>query len=304
MAIWEVLILSTKLTVYLGLSALLGGFLILLIAPFIQDKLSQARLLWQTYIIKYMAVFALIGVLATILDFFFQVGALSQSGFTGMFDAVMQNMVAQSALGTVAISRLCVFIVGLVFCGMVYWQLARKITPNFFVTLIVAIIQWGSVGYTFMLSGHTVQLDSSYGYALAVHVIIALSWMGALWPLSAACLHLSPTPLYSLMRQFGHLAIGLVSLLLLAGTLLAWELVGSVGNLFNQIYGQSLLLKLGFVNAILLLAAWHKLKSTPKLLTHSNAAIDMRRSIQIEMLIGLCIFLITAVLTTVLGPQS
>ena len=251
-----------------------------------------------------MAVFALIGVLATILDFFFQVGALSQSGFTGMFDAVMQNMVAQSALGTVAISRLCVFIVGLVFCGMVYWQLTRKITPNFFVTLIVAIIQWGSVGYTFMLSGHTVQLDSLYGYALAVHVIIALSWMGALWPLSAACLHLSPTPLYSLMRQFGHLAIGLVSLLLLAGTLLAWELVGSVGNLFNQIYGQSLLLKLGFVNAILLLAAWHKLKSTPKLLTHSNAAIDMRRSIQIEMLIGLCIFLITAVLTTVLGPQS
>jgi len=304
MAIWEVLILSTKLAVYLGLSALLGGFLILLIAPFIQDKLSQARLLWQTYIIKYMAVFALIGVLATILDFFFQVGALSQSGFTGMFDAVMQNMVAQSALGTVAISRLCVFIVGLVFCGMVYWQLTRKITPNFFVTLIVAIIQWGSVGYTFMLSGHTVQLDSLYGYALAVHVIIALSWMGALWPLSAACLHLSPTPLYSLMRQFGHLAIGLVSLLLLAGTLLAWELVGSVGNLFNQIYGQSLLLKLGFVNAILLLAAWHKLKSTPKLLTHSNAAIDMRRSIQIEMLIGLCIFLITAVLTTVLGPQS
>ncbi|PRO72823.1 MULTISPECIES: copper resistance D family protein [Alteromonas] len=304
MAIWEVLILSTKLAVYLGLSALLGGFLILLIAPFIQDKLSQARLLWQTYIIKYMAVFALIGVLATILDFFFQVGALSQSGFTGMFDAVMQNMVAQSALGTVAISRLCVFIVGLVFCGMVYWQLTRKITPNFFVTLIVAIIQWGSVGYTFMLSGHTVQLDSLYGYALAVHVIIALSWMGALWPLSAACLHLSPTPLYSLMRQFGHLAIGLVSLLLLAGTLLAWELVGSVGNLFNQIYGQSLLLKLGFVNAILLLAAWHKLKLTPKLLTHSNAAIDMRRSIQIEMLIGLCIFLITAVLTTVLGPQS
>ena len=52
MAIWEVLILSTKLAVYLGLSALLGGFLILLIAPFIQDKLSQARLLWQTYIIK------------------------------------------------------------------------------------------------------------------------------------------------------------------------------------------------------------------------------------------------------------
>ena len=304
MAIWEVLILSTKLAVYLGLSALLGGFLILLIAPFIQDKLSQARLLWQTYIIKYMAVFALIGVLATILDFFFQVGALSQSGFTGMFDAVMQNMVAQSALGTVAISRLCVFIVGLVFCGMVYWQLTRKITPNFFVTLIVAIIQWGSVGYTFMLSGHTVQLDSLYGYALAVHVIIALSWMGALWPLSAACLHLSPTPLYTLMRKFGHLAIGLVSLLLLAGTLLAWELVGSVGNLFNQIYGQSLLLKLGFVNAILLLAAWHKLKLTPKLLTHSNAAIDMRRSIQIEMLIGLCIFLITAVLTTVLGPQS
>ena len=304
MAIWEVLILSTKLTVYLGLSALLGGFLILLLVPFSLEKQSQVRLLLQGHIIKYMAMFGLVGVFATTLDFFFQVGSLSQTGFTGMFDAVMRRMVAQSTLGTIAISRLCIFIVGIAFCGSFYWQLARKKTPNFFVTLIVAIIQWGSVGYTFMLSGHTVQLDSSYGYALAVHVIIALSWMGALWPLSAACLHLSPTPLYTLMRKFGHLAIGLVSLLLLAGTLLAWELVGSVGNLFNQIYGQSLLLKLGFVNAILLLAAWHKLKLTPKLLTHSNAAIDMRRSIQIEMLIGLCIFLITAVLTTVLGPQS
>ena len=245
MAIWEVLILSTKLTVYLGLSALLGGFLILLLVPFSLEKQTHARLLLQGHIIKYMAMFGLVGVFATTLDFFFQVGSLSQTGFTGMFDAVMRRMVAQSTLGTIAISRLCIFIVGIAFCGSFYWQLARKKTPQFIVTLLGAIILWGSIGYVFMLSGHTVQLERSYGYALAVHVIIALSWMGALWPLSAACLHLSPTPLYTLMRKFGHLAIGLVSLLLLAGTLLAWELVGSVGNLFNQIYGQSLLLKLG-----------------------------------------------------------
>ena len=109
MVIWEVLILSTKLTVYLGLSALLGGFLILLLVPFSLDKQSQARLLLQAHIIKYMAMFALVGVFATTLDFFFQVGSLSQTGFTGMFDAVMQRMVAQSALGTIAINRLCIF---------------------------------------------------------------------------------------------------------------------------------------------------------------------------------------------------
>ncbi|GAC16825.1 copper resistance D family protein [Aliiglaciecola lipolytica] len=304
MPIWEVLILSSKLLVYLGLSGLMGGFLLFLMMPFIQDRPSQTRLLWQSYILNYMTLLALIGLLATILDFFFQVGALSQSGFTGMFDTVMQNMVAQSALGTVALSRLCVFIVGLVFCGMVYWQLARKITPNAYVTLIVAIIQWGSVGYTFMLSGHTVQLDSLYGYALAVHVVIALSWIGALWPLSDACKQLSPVVLNTLMRHFGHLAIGLVCLLLLVGALLAWELIGTVSNLLNQTYGLSLLIKLSFVTAILLLAAWHKFKLTPRLLTHGNAAMVLRRSIQIEMVLGLCIFVITAVLTTVLGPQS
>ena len=43
MAIWEVLILSTKLTVYLGLSALLGGFLILLLVPFSLEKQTHAR---------------------------------------------------------------------------------------------------------------------------------------------------------------------------------------------------------------------------------------------------------------------
>ena len=57
MAIWEVLILSTKLTVYLGLSALLGGFLILLLVPFSLEKQSHARLLLQGHIIKYMATF-------------------------------------------------------------------------------------------------------------------------------------------------------------------------------------------------------------------------------------------------------
>jgi len=304
MAIWEVLILSTKLMIYSGLSALLGGFLILLIMSFSPDKLSQARVLLQINTVKYMTMLALFGVFATTLDFFFQVGALSQNGFTGMFDAVMQSMVAQSALGTVAVGRLCVFIVGIAFCGAVYWRLTRNVASQFIVTLLVAIIQWGSVGYVFMLSGHTVQLDNFYGYTLAVHVIIALSWMGSLWPLSAACIHLSPSSLYTLMRRFGHLAIGLVSLLIIAGILLAWALIGSINNLLTQTYGLSLLLKLGFVIAILLLAAWHKFKLTPKLLTHSNAAIGMRRSIRIEMVIGLCILLITALLTTVLGPQS
>ena len=52
MAIWEVLILSTKLTVYLGLSALLGGFLILLLVPFSLEKQSQVRLLLQGHIIS------------------------------------------------------------------------------------------------------------------------------------------------------------------------------------------------------------------------------------------------------------
>lgn len=304
MAIWEVLLLSTKLFIYLGAAALSGGYLIFLMVPRIQDMRAQASMRWPALLIKYMAVFAAIGVVATLLDFFFQVGSLSQTGFAGMFDAVMQDMVVQSVLGTVAISRLGVFTLALAFCAAIYWQMVRKTALLFSLVFIVAIIQWGSVGYTFMLSGHTAQLDNLFRYALAAHVVVALSWMGALWPLTAACAYLPPASLHKLMERFGHIAIGLVTVLIVAGGLLAWKLIGSLSNLLNDIYGLSLLLKLTFVTAVLLLAARHKLQLTPKLLTHSTGAMNMRRSIQIEMVIGLCIFMITAVLTTVLGPQS
>lgn len=304
MAIWEVLLLFTKFFVYLGAAAVSGGYLFVLIMQTIRDIPTSTRKLWQTRTNKYVSMFALLGVFATSIDFFFQVGALSQTGFLGMFDRLMQDMVIQSTLGSVAIARLSVFIFAVVLSAAMMLQLSRKAYPSFLWMLAFALIQWAGIAYMFMLSGHTAQLDSVFRYALALHVVMAFGWMGALWLLSDACKYLSPKSLHELMVRFGNVAIGLVSFLVIAGALLAWKLIGSVSDLFSHSYGLALLTKFVFVTFILAIAAWHKFKLTPMILNHPSGASMLRHSINIEMVVGICIFTVTIVLSTVIGPPS
>jgi len=63
--------------------------------------------------------------------------------------------------------------------------------------------------------------------------------------------------------------------------------------------------KLAFVGCLLCVAAFNKLWLTPRLLDGDpRASRILRRSIRLELLLGLSILAATATLTTVAGPPS
>jgi putative copper export protein len=60
--------------------------------------------------------------------------------------------------------------------------------------------------------------------------------------------------------------------------------------------------KLLAVGILLGVAAFNKLHLTPRLAANKEAASRFRRSLQLEMLLGAIILLITAAFTTITGP--
>nr|WP_255775280.1 CopD family protein [Microbulbifer sediminum] len=101
------------------------------------------------------------------------------------------------------------------------------------------------------------------------------------------------------MAQFGQLASWLVALLAACGTWVLYSLIGGFGPLVQSGYGLSMLLKLALVATVLLLAAQNKWRLVPRL---PATAAGLSGSIRAEMLVGVAILLVTALLSTLTGP--
>jgi len=303
MDIWQLGLLISKFGVYLGVSALLGGGWILCITNTDTDTKFTLPASLQTTVTRHMRLFAVIGIIFSAFDFLFQVGQLAQSGYAGMFDPVMREMVAHSTLGDVAKSRLVLFASALLYLT----YLGHSIRKNAFISNrslgIFIVIALAGFGYTFTLTGHTQQLQPSLKFILAAHAVIALAWVGSLWPLSRTCVELSTPNLHHVMTKFGKSAMYPIGGLIIAGLLLAWQLVRSVSSLLDTNYGFVLLVKLLFVGAIFLIALLHKLRLVPQLLTGITSPRTLQKSIQIELCIGISILMVTVVLSTAVGPN-
>ena len=157
--------------------------------------------------------------------------------------------------------------------------------------------------YSFTLIGHISDMGVFEKTLLMVHVIVMAWWFGALYPLKKACNTLGRDELYQLMEGFGKQASVMVSLLLVAGLLLAIQLVGDIDALLRSNYGQTILVKLFLVTSILTIAALHKLKLVPNLESH-NGREALSKSISIEMVVAVVILFVTSGLTCVVGPAN
>jgi putative copper resistance protein D len=105
------------------------------------------------------------------------------------------------------------------------------------------------------------------------------------------------------MERFGKQASVMVSLLLIAGLLLAIQLVGGLDALLFTNYGQTILVKLLLVICVMKIAATHKLKLVPQL-KNSDGRKTLSKSISIEMFVAIAILSVTAVLTSIVGPVN
>ena len=81
--------------------------------------------------------------------------------------------------------------------------------------------------------------------------------------------------LANLAEMFGRWAIWIVPVLLIAGTLYAVMLVGSVAALVTTPYGQVLMVKAGLVGGLLGLAALNKFRLVPALRRGETAAMRL-----------------------------
>ena len=160
---------------------------------------------------------------------------------------------------------------------------------------------------SFSVVGHAAALAAASGAAaqclISTHLLAVAFWLGALGPLHRLSKQKDLARVAALMLEFGKMASIVVAVLIAAGVLLLWQLLGKPEELWQSVYGHLILAKLAGVALLLSLAGINKLRLTPLLRTGDTSAIVvLQKTIVAEMVVAGLILLSTAALTTVTGP--
>jgi len=236
---------------------------------------------------------------ANVIWFFANTGAMIEEGIVGAIDRDMINIVWDSSIGDTALWR-SIGLVGTAIVVIFSTQFTVR-KRSIYVLQALFVICLFVFAYSYTLVGHVSGLGIFEKGLLMVHVIVMAWWFGALYPLRKACYTFETEKLYQLMEGFGKQASVMVSLLLIAGLLLALQLVGGVDALLWSHYGQTILVKFLLVTCILTIAARHKLKLLPQLKNNQGREV-LSKSISVEMIIAFAILSITSGLTSLVGP--
>jgi putative copper resistance protein D len=138
---------------------------------------------------------------------------------------------------------------------------------------------------------------------LSVHLLGAAFWLGALAPLLIVARDGDQSRIAATVVRFGAAAVVVVGGLMAAGAILLWMMLGNFTALWSSAYGRYMTFKLLLVACILCLAAFNKLRLTPRLRRGEPQALrSLRTSIRLELLLGILILAVTATFTTVSGP--
>lgn len=163
------------------------------------------------------------------------------------------------------------------------------------------------------LSGHSAGTERFHVLAVgadALHVISAGTWLGGLGALvivvgvavrrGAVASEMLP----SAVAAFSPLALLSASSVVGTGLIATWLHVGSLGGLFGSTYGRILLLKVGLVGVAAGLGAYNWKRVTPRLGSPEGSKAFMSGSGRSEIVIGLLILLLTAVLVVTPHPTE
>lgn len=293
---WSILLLLLKLASYVAISGLAGTLLMRLIASNSQMHEPYAVNFFQ-YLKRWQLGCVLVGSLAAIVQVPIEAGAVAESGFKGILDPLMLEIIWQSVIGEQARLRIPAFIVALF--AISGWDVQTKGYKSGAITLVML----GLIAYSFTFLGHSAHENTLVKVVLTFHLIAIASWLGSLWPLYKSCSLLIISDVKRLMHDFGQFAIVMVSVLVISGLTLLLQYLTSFAALFTSNYGQLALLKLFLVSAMLALGAWHKLYLVPQL-SQSQHLNTLKSSITVEMLLALGVIITTSVFTTLVGPPS
>lgn len=297
---WEFVSLLSKLCWYLGVTGVAGGT----VSVWVLADHSRRGLQWS---VLFTLAGALLGFHAVIFYFLAQVGAASNSGLSGMFSWDLIRFYLKLGVGETSLMRMGVFLIlvlGQLFALGYLNRLTRPPGQTFFRLFYrlngIAVL---FLLLSFQATGHTAPLGLAARVAIILHVLCVALWLGSLIPLLRSTRQFEPGQVQTIMRQFSRRATVVVSVLLAAAGLLVLNLIASPGELLSSAYGVSLLLKTALVSALLALAAVNRWLLVP-LLENPGGIGHLRRSISLEIVVGLLVLAITVYLSTVIGPLT
>ena len=143
----------------------------------------------------------------------------------------------------------------------------------------------------YALLGHTTELAPRPLLAglLLVHLLVAAYWVGSMPPLAWAARRDGPGAA-RLVEDWARIASVAVPVLVAAGLLLAWRILGGVGELLGSWYGWALMAKVSLVAVLLGFAAWHRFRLTPALAARApGAGARLARSVAAEAVVALLV---------------
>lgn len=279
--------IAVKFLLYLGVLKSFGT----LVSIYVFKKYLNA---FQSELKRSVILFATISLVSSVLSFSLQ-GADLTGDMSGMIDFEMLQILWQTPVGSVLLLRVAGLVL-LIFCLLI-----GGVASSF--GLIGGLLTL----WSFTEIGHVFSSDLWWlKIVLLIHLVGACFWIGVLRPLALLARDEKQLVLAAdLGQDFGKVAAIIVPILILAGVVLAYFLVGSIGNLFTTNYGLALLTKVILVGVLLILAAVNKLRFVPAMQDGQQmAARKLIKSIKLEWAAIVAILLATAVFTSVLAPPS
>lgn len=158
------------------------------------------------------------------------------------------------------------------------------------------------------LTGHAVAHPWGAGLGVGLHSLHLLGggiWLGTLAAMTFAGLRRAGNEHAAVARMvsvFSPVALTGAGLVVAAGTLLGYAYIGDVAGLFGTAYGRALVVKVSLLLIAMGLGAWNWRRISPGL-GGSRATRALTRSATAELLIGLLIVFVTAVLVALPAPK-
>jgi len=163
-----------------------------------------------------------------------------------------------------------------------------------FLAPVGAVLALAATGIT----GHSAAAGLAWWPPAALHLVAAGFWFGSLPPLIGA-LRASPSAETALLLQrFSQTAVVAVVILIIAGLALTLQRVATAEDFVTSNYGRLVIVKI--VGALLLLglAAYNKLRLTPRVVAgHAPASRRLRRVAALELVLMSAVVAVAALLT-------
>ena len=281
--VWGLAAIATKFLLYLGVLTSVGLIL--------GRVVFGAQLAGMDRHVRGLAFgFVCIALISAVLSFAIR-GAVLMDDISGMTDPSILSLLWETPPGDALLLRalgLTILAFGIGVGGRTLW---------------VGIVGGALALWSFCEIGHVASQERLLAQVvLFLHLLAAAFWIGILTPLKSLARDETQRELVAeLGTRFGHVASGVVPLLILAGIVMTWWLVGSVTAMFGTAYGQALLGKLVVVGGLLGLAFMNKTRLVPAIEQgEQDAATRLARSISIEWACVALILLATATFTSIL----